>query len=69
MDASKQFLANYLFKTPTFGEKHHLWGTYLEVATNQFATILETPLPNQRSMDTMDNIMELKEYLVLNISW
>ena len=38
MAASKQFLADYLFKSPASGENHHLVGSFLEVVMDNFST-------------------------------
>ena len=71
MAASKQFLANYLLKSPASGESHHLVGSSLEVVMDKFNTLAS---PNYRNfvsrskrfsrnrMWTMDSIMALKDH-------
>ena len=39
MAASKQFLANYLLKSPASGESHHLVGSSLDVVMDKFNTL------------------------------
>jgi hypothetical protein len=40
MAASKQFLADYLLKSPTNVEGHHLVGSFLEVVMDKFSTLV-----------------------------
>ena len=42
MAASKQFLADYLLKSPASGGKHHLVGSFPEVVMDKFS-ILASP--------------------------
>ena len=42
MTARKQFLADYLLKSPANGENHHLVGSFLEVVKDKFS-ILASP--------------------------
>ena len=71
MTTSKKFLADYLLKSPSNGEGHHLAGLSLEVVMDKFSTI---GFPNCRNfvssskrfvcsgMGTMDSIMALKDH-------
>jgi hypothetical protein len=71
MAASKQFLADYLLKSPANVEGHHLVGSSLEVIMDKFSTLAS---PNYRNfvsgskrflrseMRTMDSIMTLKDH-------
>ena len=66
---SKQFLVEYLFTSPSNGERHHLANLTLEVVVNKFSIfsspnccnfILDLKHFVRSGMDTMDNIMVLK---------
>src|ERR1700737_852172 len=71
MAANKQFLADYLLKSPASGDKHHLVGSSLKVVIDKFNTLAS---PNCRNfvsgskrfvhsgMGTMDSIMALKDH-------
>ena len=71
MPSSKKFLADYLLKSPSNGEGHHLAGSSLEVVMDKFSTLAS---PNYRNfvsgskrfvhsgMGTMDSIMALKDH-------
>jgi hypothetical protein len=72
MVASRHFFSDYLLKTPTSKEKHHLQGISLENVINKFATLSS---PNNKNivagakrfvcsnMVTIDSIMALKDNL------
>jgi hypothetical protein len=71
MAASKKFLAYYLFKSPSNGERHHLAGLSLKFVMDKFSILAS---PNCRNfvsdskrfvhsgMSTMDNIIALKDH-------
>ena len=70
MVASKQFLANYLLKSPASGENHRLVGSSLEVVMDKFNTFASQNCRNlisrskhflRSGMGTMDSIMALKD--------
>jgi hypothetical protein len=52
MAASKQFLADYLLRSPTIEEGHHLVGSSLEVMMDKFST-LANGVGNNRLFTTM----------------
>jgi hypothetical protein len=71
MATSKKFLADYLLKTPSNAEGHHLVGESLEVVMDKFSTLASPNCRNYVSgskrfvrsmMDTMDSIMALKDH-------
>jgi hypothetical protein len=71
--ASKQFLADYLLKSPANVEGHHLVGSSLEVVMNKFSTFASPNYHNfvsgskrflRSGMGTMDSIMALKDHSV-----
>jgi hypothetical protein len=71
MAASKQFLADYLLKSPSNGEGHHLVGESLEVLMNKFSTLASPNFRNfvsgskrfvRSEMGTMNSIMALKDH-------
>ena len=71
MAASKQFLADYLLRSPTIGENHHLVGSSLEVVMDKFSTLASPNCRNfvsgskrfvRSGMGTMDSIMALKDH-------
>jgi hypothetical protein len=71
MTTNKQFLTNYLLKSPSNSERHRLTCSSLEVVMDKFSTLAS---PNCRNfvsdskrflrsrMGTMDSIMTLKDY-------
>jgi hypothetical protein len=71
MAASKQFLADYLLKSPANVEGHHLVGSSLEVVMDKFSTLASPNCRNfvsgskhflRSGMGTMDSIMALKDH-------
>jgi hypothetical protein len=71
MTANKQFLANYLLKSPANVEGHHLVGSSLEVVMDKFNTLASPNCRNfvygskrflRSEMGTMDSIMALKDH-------
>lgn len=66
MTASKQFLANYLLKSPSHGEGHHLKGASLEIVLDKFTTLASSNFMFgskrfvQSGMGTMQSITALK---------
>ena len=79
MSTNKQFLANYLIKSLTFGEGHHLVGLSSKVVMDKFSTLtFELLIFLSRStmhflhvgMETMDSLMAHKNQLCFQIcSW
>jgi hypothetical protein len=71
MAANKKFLANYLLKSPSNGDEHHLSGSSLQFVMDKFSTLASPNCQNFVSglkrfvcsgMGTMDNIMALKNH-------
>jgi hypothetical protein len=71
MAASKQFLADYLLKSPANVESHHLVGSSLEVVMDKFNTFASPNCRNfvsgskhflRSGMGNMDSIMALKDH-------
>ena len=71
MAASKQFLADYLLKSPTSGEGHHLVGSSLDVVMDEFNTLTSSICCNfvsgskhflRSRMRIMDSIMAFKDH-------
>jgi hypothetical protein len=69
--ASKQFLADYLLKSPANVEGHYLVGSSLEVVMDKFNTLASPNCCNfvsgskfflRSGMRTMDSIMALKDH-------
>jgi hypothetical protein len=71
MAASKQFLADYILKSPFPGEKNHLHGASLEVVMDKFSTLASPNCRNfvagskrfiRSGMGSLDSIMALKNH-------
>ena len=71
MAANKKFLADYLLKSPSNDEGHHLAGLLLEVVMDKFNTIASPNYHNfvsgskrfvRSRMGTMDSIMALNDH-------
>jgi hypothetical protein len=71
MATNKQFLADYLLKSPANVEGHHLVGSSLEVVMDKFSTLVSPNCCNfvsrskrflRSGMGTMDGIMALKNH-------
>ena len=71
LGASKQLLADYLRKSPTIGEGHHLVGSSLEVVMDKYSTLASPNCCNfvfgskrfvHSGMETMESIMALKDH-------
>jgi hypothetical protein len=76
MAASKQFLADYLLKSPVNVEGHHLVGSFLEIIIDKFSTLTSPNCRNfisgskrflRSEMGTMDSIMALKDHFAFKI--
>ena len=68
---SKQFLANYLLKSSTIGEGHHLVGSSLEVVKDKFSILASPNCGNfvfgskcfvRNGMEIMDSIMAFEDH-------
>ena len=73
LGVSKQFLANYLLKSPTIGEGHHLVGSSLKVVMDKFSPLTSPNCRNfvsgskrfvRSGMETMDSIMTLEDHSI-----
>ena len=71
MAASKKFLTNYLLKSPSNGDGHHLADSSLKVVMDKFSTIASPNYHNfvfgskhfdRSGMGMMNGIMALKDH-------
>ena len=71
MTVSKQFLVDYLLKSPSNGKDHHMAGSSLEVIMDKFRTLVSPNYCNFMSslkhfvrsrMGAMDSIMVFKDH-------
>ena len=71
MLASKQFLIDYILKSPMLGANNHLHGISLEVAMDKFSTLASPNYMNfvtdskcfvESGMGSMESIMALKDH-------
>ena len=72
MAASKKFLLDYLLKSPSNGDEHHLGGSSLEVVIDTFNYLASPNCRNfvlgsnrfvRSGMGTTDSIMALRDHL------
>ena len=63
MEANKQFMVDYILKSPLYGEKNHLHEALLEVVMNKFSILVGSKWFIWSGMGSMDNIMASKDHL------